>query len=147
MADGDWSRVEALPSPKLEQLFAAYPNRLAAVSLDVAGLHFDWSKTHLTAAALSAQAKDTAGKVADQAKQTYGQVADQAKDTYDRLASRAGETYGKVTDPARDVYNRVDPMVREQPYAALAVAAVAGFIAGLLMNGGGSKVIYLKQKD
>src|SRR5215207_8255291 len=31
----------------LDTLFAAEPDRLSKLSLDVAGIHFDWSKTHL----------------------------------------------------------------------------------------------------
>ncbi len=31
----------------LDSLFAAEPDRLSKLSLDVAGIHFDWSKTHL----------------------------------------------------------------------------------------------------
>jgi glucose-6-phosphate isomerase len=63
----DWSTIEALPSPKLVDLFAADPDRLATFSLDVAGIHFDWSKTHLTAEAMQAfgalaQAQDLVGK-------------------------------------------------------------------------------------
>jgi glucose-6-phosphate isomerase len=63
----DWSRIEALPEERLEALFANDPDRLARLSLDVAGIHFDWSKTHLTpdaVAAFEALAKDTdlAGK-------------------------------------------------------------------------------------
>jgi glucose-6-phosphate isomerase len=50
----DWSRIDALPSPKLVDLFAGDPDRLARFSLDVSGLHFDWSKTHLTADAVAA---------------------------------------------------------------------------------------------
>jgi len=50
----DWTRIEALPSPKLTELFEQDPDRLSRFSLDVAGLHFDWSKTHLTADALAA---------------------------------------------------------------------------------------------
>lgn len=99
------------------------------------------------AGTLADTAKDTYGKVADQAKDAYGKVTDQAKDAYGKAADQAKDAYGKVTDQAKDVYARVDPMVRQQPYAALGVAAVAGFIAGMLMNAGGSKVIYIKQKD
>ena len=63
----DWTAIEALPAPRLETLFAEDPNRLAAFSVDVAGLHFDWSKTHLTAQAVAAfealaKAQDLAGK-------------------------------------------------------------------------------------
>ena len=50
----DWSRIEALPSPKLLDLFEQDSERLSRFSLDVAGLHFDWSKTHLTADAVAA---------------------------------------------------------------------------------------------
>ena len=50
----DWSAIEALPSPKLLDLFEQDPDRLARFGLDVAGLHFDWSKTHLTADAVAA---------------------------------------------------------------------------------------------
>ncbi len=63
----DWSKIEALPKERLETLFANDPDRLARLSLDVAGIHFDWSKTHLTpdaVAAFEALAKETnlAGK-------------------------------------------------------------------------------------
>jgi glucose-6-phosphate isomerase len=33
--------------PTLEELFTAEPDRLSRLSFDVAGLYFDWSKTHL----------------------------------------------------------------------------------------------------
>jgi glucose-6-phosphate isomerase len=63
----DWSEIEALPSPKLLDLFAEDEGRLDRFSLDVAGIHFDWSKTHLTADAVAAferlaKASDLAGK-------------------------------------------------------------------------------------
>ena len=50
----EWSAIEALPATRLEVLFAAAADRVAALSIDVAGLHFDWSKTHLTTDALAA---------------------------------------------------------------------------------------------
>jgi len=63
----DWSAIEALPTTKLVDLFAEDPDRLSRLSLDVAGIHFDWSKTHLTAEAIAAfealaKAQDLAGK-------------------------------------------------------------------------------------
>ncbi|MGV3457057.1 glucose-6-phosphate isomerase [Sphingomonas sp.] len=54
MATPDWSAIESLPRTPLKDLFAADPNRLASLSADVAGIHFDFSKTHLDAAALDA---------------------------------------------------------------------------------------------
>jgi len=63
----DWSAVQALPKQKLTELFDGDADRLSRLSLDVAGLHFDWSKTHLTADAVSAfeklaEAADLAGR-------------------------------------------------------------------------------------
>ncbi len=42
--------------PSLKALFEAEPDRLSRLSLDVAGLHFDWSKTHLDEAWIEAMA-------------------------------------------------------------------------------------------
>src|SRR5947209_14424242 len=37
---------------RLDELFAAEPDRLSRLSFEVAGLYFDWSKTHVGAAVL-----------------------------------------------------------------------------------------------
>ena len=63
----DWSTIEALPRQTLIELFDGDADRLARLSLDVAGIHFDWSKTHLTPQAVDAfaalaKAQDLAGK-------------------------------------------------------------------------------------
>jgi glucose-6-phosphate isomerase len=52
MAKPDWQSIRSLEQAPLKQLFASDPGRLAALSVDVAGIHFDWSKTHLTPAAV-----------------------------------------------------------------------------------------------
>jgi len=67
MPNADWNAVQALPTKTLTELFAEDSGRLAKFSVDVAGLHFDWSKTHLTEDAVTAfaslaQAQDLAGK-------------------------------------------------------------------------------------
>ncbi|HCB77103.1 MAG TPA: glucose-6-phosphate isomerase [Sphingomonas bacterium] len=43
----NWSKIEAAPRPTLAELFEK-GDRLDGLTLDVAGIHFDWSKTHLT---------------------------------------------------------------------------------------------------
>lgn len=63
----DWTSIETLNPGRLEALFAADPDRLGKFSVDVAGLHFDFSKTHLTAEVLAAfdalaRAQNLAGK-------------------------------------------------------------------------------------
>lgn len=50
----DWTAIEALPRTPLKDLFAGDANRLASLSTDVAGIHFDFSKTHLDTQALDA---------------------------------------------------------------------------------------------
>ena len=54
MATPDWSAIESLPRTPLNDLFAADANRLASLTTDVAGIHFDFSKTHLDGQALDA---------------------------------------------------------------------------------------------
>jgi glucose-6-phosphate isomerase len=64
--DQAWKAIEAAPSQTLTQLFAAEPDRLARLTLDLPGLHFDFSKTHLSGPLLAgfealAAARDLAG--------------------------------------------------------------------------------------
>ncbi|MBC9034356.1 glucose-6-phosphate isomerase [Sphingomonas sp. JC676] len=54
MALPDWSPIRTLESATLAELFARDAGRVDAFSVDVAGVHFDWSKTHLTADAVAA---------------------------------------------------------------------------------------------
>jgi glucose-6-phosphate isomerase len=49
-----WTRLDAAPRSTLKQLFADEPDRLARLSLDEAGLHFDFAKTHLSEETLAA---------------------------------------------------------------------------------------------
>ncbi|MAX00012.1 MAG: glucose-6-phosphate isomerase [Sphingomonas sp.] len=57
MAARDWTAIRSLDPRPLSDLFAADPGRVSLLSLDVAGIHFDWSKTHLTSDALDAFVK------------------------------------------------------------------------------------------
>jgi glucose-6-phosphate isomerase len=54
MTDAAWTRLDAAPQPTLKALFDTEPDRLARLSLDEAGLHFDFSKTHLSQETLAA---------------------------------------------------------------------------------------------
>jgi glucose-6-phosphate isomerase len=49
----DWSPIRALEPMTLNDLFAGAPGRVESLSVDVAGIHFDWSKTHLTPQAIA----------------------------------------------------------------------------------------------
>ncbi|MEN3745882.1 glucose-6-phosphate isomerase [Sphingomonas sp. HF-S3] len=57
MALPDWSEVRSLEPKTLTTLFAEDGDRLTGLSGDVAGIHFDWSKTHLTAEAVAGFAR------------------------------------------------------------------------------------------
>ncbi|HEU0099212.1 MAG TPA: glucose-6-phosphate isomerase [Allosphingosinicella sp.] len=63
-----WAAIEAAAEPKtLAELFAAEPDRLSSLTLDLPGLHFDFSKTHLTPALIAgfealAEARDLAAE-------------------------------------------------------------------------------------
>jgi glucose-6-phosphate isomerase len=61
-----WTAIEAADARSLAELFAAEPDRLSRLSVDLPGLHFDFSKTHLNAPLLAgfealASARDLAG--------------------------------------------------------------------------------------
>jgi glucose-6-phosphate isomerase len=66
MTQAAWTRLDAAPQPTLKDLFAAEPDRVSRLSLDETGLHFDFSKTHLSEESLAAflQLADEAGLAA-----------------------------------------------------------------------------------
>ncbi len=52
--DGPWAAIDGHDVARLDDLFAAEPDRLSRLSLNVGGLYFDWSKTHLDAELIAA---------------------------------------------------------------------------------------------
>ena len=54
MAGQDWNAIDAHEVQSLETLFERDEDRLSAFSLELGGLYFDWSKTHLDANLLKA---------------------------------------------------------------------------------------------
>ncbi|HEX6374503.1 MAG TPA: glucose-6-phosphate isomerase [Allosphingosinicella sp.] len=61
-----WAAIEAVERQSLPDLFAAEPDRLSRLALDLPGLRFDFAKTHLTARLLAgfealAEARDLTG--------------------------------------------------------------------------------------
>ena len=94
----------------------------------------------------SSQFSGTVDKVVGRAKETARSTAQQAKATASRAADQASDTYEMLRGNAQRLAATVDPMVKEQPYLALAAGVVIGLLAGALMFGGGAKVIYIKPK-
>ncbi len=94
-------------------------------------------------------AKQVEGRTQDavgSAQQAVGKVADQARDAASRVADQAKDAYGRASDQAQAVRDAVDPFVKEQPYAALAIAAAGGLLVGLLLAGRGPKVVYVRPR-
>src|SRR5438270_13429656 len=54
MSDNAWTALDQLPAISLRDLFAAEPDRLEALVVEQSGIRFDFSKTHLSRAALAA---------------------------------------------------------------------------------------------
>ncbi|HUE79068.1 MAG TPA: glucose-6-phosphate isomerase [Sphingomicrobium sp.] len=54
MASKHWQAIDSHRGKRLDELFDAEPDRLSRLSFEVAGIYFDWSKTHLDAELLAA---------------------------------------------------------------------------------------------
>ena len=54
MAGKHWQAIDSHDVKRLDALFEAEPDRLSRLSFEVAGIYFDWSKTHLDADFLEA---------------------------------------------------------------------------------------------
>lgn len=68
--DGPWAAIDNHKLARLEELFVSEPDRLSRLSMEVGGLYFDWSKTHLDAGLIGefvklAEAQDFAAKRED----------------------------------------------------------------------------------
>ena len=85
-------------------------------------------------------AEDAVGK----AREVIGKTVQRAREAVANATDQAAETYQSLRKRAESVAVTVDPFVKEQPYIAVMLAAVAGLILGALLSGGGAKVIYIK---
>ena len=59
MAGKQWQAIDSHEVKRLDELFEAEPDRLGRLSFEVAGITFDWSKTHLDAGVIEAFAAVT----------------------------------------------------------------------------------------
>ncbi|MDQ2860185.1 MAG: hypothetical protein M3T55_05560 [Pseudomonadota bacterium] len=73
------------------------------------------------------EARDAFGERIDELRETVQQKAAAAKGAAQHL-------YGRAADRAQGLAGNVDTMIDDQPYIALAVAAVAGLAVGLVLG-------------
>ena len=100
----------------------------------------------LRAGGAKAQVQGEVRKAVGSAQEAIAPVADQARALAGRVGEQAKDVYGQAQDRAQAVADRVDPFVKEQPYAALGIAAAAGLLMGLLLASRGPKVVYVKPR-
>jgi len=99
----------------------------------------------------AATAKGEARQFSDKVDEAVGKVKETVKTTARRAqasvssaAGQAADTYQTLRGNAQRLASTVDPMVKEQPYAAMVAGVIIGLLAGALLFGGGAKVIYIK---
>ena len=114
----------------------------ASAAVDEAG-----AKVKGEAREFADRAADRADGASGSAKAAIGKAADRARAAVTDFGDRAGDAYQLFRARAQDITETVDPFVRESPYLAVGVAALAGVILGALLFGGGSRVVYLKPRD
>lgn len=109
----DWSAVRALKTAPLQQLFDADPARVATLSVDVAGIHFDWSKTHLTAEAVQAFAAlaDSTGLAAKRDALFAGQAINVTEGRAAEHSAERGEGAPESVARARGFHGRMRALI------------------------------------
>ncbi|MEQ7874682.1 glucose-6-phosphate isomerase [Sphingomonas sp. ASV193] len=105
----DWKTIDSLPRPTLAELFAGDEGRVGKLTRDVAGIHFDWSKTHLDEAGLAAF--EAMAKKADynarRAALFAGEVVNPSEDRPATHVAERGEGAAHDNDLARRRHRRM----------------------------------------
>lgn len=73
------------------------------------------------------------GKAKDATGAITGDLGLQAEGKVDQLTGKAQRTFGDTIEEAQDQIEGAAEMVRTNPFAAIGIAAAAGFLLGLLV--------------
>ena len=113
MPEDIWSRLSALPRTTLAELFAADANRLAGLSLDVCGIHFDFAKTHLDAPALALfeELAGAAGLAARRDQLFAGAVVNESENRPAEHTAERGEGAPESVTRARAAHARMRSLI------------------------------------
>jgi ElaB/YqjD/DUF883 family membrane-anchored ribosome-binding protein len=92
----------------------------------------DGTQTSRPSQDLKEKAAEGVGSMSEKAADTVRDVADQVGQVAGRVAEQAREVGGKVQDASGNFKGVVDKSLNDQPMAALAVAALLGFVLGVI---------------
>lgn len=73
---------------------------------------------------------DTAKNIGGKTKQDFGRIARDAQAQVKEAAGAAEDLYGQARDAAASFTDIVQRTIEQQPYTAVAVAAVVGWLMG-----------------
>ncbi len=74
------------------------------------------------------------GTLKDAAGGLTGDTSTQAEGKIDQLQGKVQSEYGDLLEQARDQFEDVTAMMRDQPLAAIGIAAGVGFLLGWLLT-------------
>ena len=109
----DWTAIEALPRDTLKDLFAAEPDRLKMLTHDLCGIRFDFAKTHLSAAALTAFAAlaETKGLAAHRDALFGGRVVNRSENRAAEHTAERGEGAADSVAHAKTLHTRMRALI------------------------------------
>ncbi len=109
----DWTTIEAFPRPTLAALFAAEPDRLTTLVQDACGMRFDFAKTHLSAAAITAftALAEAQGLAARRDALFGGQIVNPTEGRAAEHTAERGEGAAESVALARNLHNRMRALI------------------------------------
>ena len=113
MTHAAWTRLAAAPQPTLDALFGAEPDRLERLSLDEAGLHFDFAKTHLSEETLAAfmQLADQAGLAATRDAMFAGEIVNPSENRAAEHTAERGQGAPDSVAQAQALHSRMRALI------------------------------------
>ncbi|WP_033919745.1 glucose-6-phosphate isomerase [Sphingomonas sp. 37zxx] len=113
MAATDWTPIESAPRATLAELFAADAGRLDSLTIDLAGIHFDFAKTHLTPELVAAftTLADQAGLAAKRDALFGGEIVNVTEGRAVEHTAERGEGAAASVDRARKQHARMRALI------------------------------------
>jgi ElaB/YqjD/DUF883 family membrane-anchored ribosome-binding protein len=111
----------------------ALPRRTEPIEAPDYGTALEWANAAMTEDEVRVELADPSAEPEDISSKLSG------------AAAQARVRYAEARERAETLYHEADQFVRARPYAALGIAALAGFLIGVHLHG--RQVIYLKSAD